>query len=162
MDPAHPAYDEYAAQVRFCQVLRMHPDLFERALTMLSPEKADALRQKFKREDFEKTAEWIRAITREVFSNLLKRVVPFGEIPSVVQLEQSATFFSQEVFDRELAVDERVDQMIERAIKRLIYIKSVKPILLDHAGDRAAHPKDRQKLNGPVSRQRETLATKQP
>jgi hypothetical protein len=134
IDVKHPAYDEGRALILFCDILKVDPDQFEQALGMLPEEHANHLRQEFVRENFATTSEWIRAIRREVFSNLLKRAMRFGEKRAVVSLEQSASYFPQEVFDHELAVDERVDHMIERAIKRLICIKSVKPTLLDHVG----------------------------
>ena len=42
---------------------------------------------------------------------------------------QSACAFSNELFDRELALDERLNAMIDRATKRPINIKAMKDMM---------------------------------
>jgi hypothetical protein len=44
-------------------------------------------------------------------------------------LGRSTKFFTPEVFKRELAVDECIDAMIDRAIKRLVQTKAMKQML---------------------------------
>jgi hypothetical protein len=55
-------------------------------------------------------------VQQEIKSVLL----PAAELPALVRLEASSWIISPEDLDHELAVDERIDLMIERAIKRLI------------------------------------------
>jgi hypothetical protein len=42
---------------------------------------------------------------------------------------QSAKAYSGDLFNQELALDERLDAMIDRAVKRLIQIKAMKQML---------------------------------
>ena len=44
---------------------------------------------------------------------------------------QSAEAYSGDLFNQELALDERLDAIIDRAVKRLIQIKAMKPMLAD-------------------------------
>jgi hypothetical protein len=52
-----------------------------------------------------------------------------------------------DVFKQELAVDERVDAMIDRAVKRLVQTKAIKQ-MLDHPSHNGKDPngKDRQQI----------------
>jgi hypothetical protein len=49
-------------------------------------------------------------------------------VASLINLE---AIFSGDLFDREIAVDERLNAMVERAIKRLIQTKAMKQMLKD-------------------------------
>jgi len=46
-----------------------------------------------------------------------------------VALSRSAATFSDDVFNQEIALDQRIDAMIDRAVKRLIQIKAMKQML---------------------------------
>ncbi len=52
----------------------------------------------------------------------------FGE-PAGALIARDAAFFTQEVVKDELAVDDRIDAMIERAVKRLVQAKAMKQML---------------------------------
>jgi hypothetical protein len=86
------------------------------------------LRQKCSRRNFEFTAAWLQAVRDEIFSVLLPWLEPLG--PRVeVSLAQSFKFLTPDLFKMELAVEERIDAMIDRATKRLIQTKAMKQML---------------------------------
>jgi hypothetical protein len=60
------------------------------------------------------------------------RKVPTYISPAVKEIDRlfhTATNFSGDLFKQELALDERLDAMIDRAVKRLIQIKAMKQML---------------------------------
>ena len=59
----------------------------------------------------------------------------YGEGPDEL-LGQSAKVLTPEVVKNELAVDERIDAMIDRAIKRLVQTKAMKQMLIGTSPDR--------------------------
>jgi hypothetical protein len=63
-------------------------------------------------------------------------------------LHQSAKVHTPEVVDHELAVDERIDAMIDRAVKRLVQTKAMKQMLVS-TSPRSGHDQPPKKnLNG--------------
>jgi len=52
-----------------------------------------------------------------------------GEEPEVL-LDRSAKVHTPDVVNHELAVDERIDAMIDRAVKRLVQTKAMKQMLV--------------------------------
>ena len=130
-DPNHAAYDEASALRGFSSWIAAAPDEFDIALTGLTARIAEHLRRKFPRRDFQSTSEWVRAIQNEVTSVLLPAVQRFGFDGSPRALiARDAAFFSQELVKYELAVDERIDAMIDRAVKRLVQTKAMKQMLV--------------------------------
>ena len=129
--PDHAAYHEAHALRSFCEVLESSPDKpedVELAFGLLSVRNCDHLRRKFSQYDFQSTSEWIRAIQNEVTSVLLPEAERGDRLVEVV-ISRDAQFFTQEVVKHELAVDERIDAMIDRAIKRLVQAKAFKQML---------------------------------
>jgi hypothetical protein len=129
--PGHPAYNEANALRTFCKHLEWSPDKEENvdvAFRGLSVENRGHLRRKFPRDDFRSTSEWIRAIQKEVTSVLLPEAERFDSSVRVL-ISRDAGFFTQEVVEHELAVDERIDAMIDRAVKRLVQTKAYKQML---------------------------------
>ena len=90
---------------------------------------ADDLRRKFPQEGFQSTSAWVQAVQNEIKSNLLPAVERFGEPPAEFKIFQSAAVMSEEVIENELAVEERIDAMINGAIKRLVQTKAMKQML---------------------------------
>ena len=102
----------------------------------LRPERLKYLKEKCPRERFGSTSEWVAAIVNELYG-LLK--VPTYLDPAVKQIDllfHSATNFSGDLFKQELALDERLDAMIDRAVKRLIQMKAMKQMLGQTSGDK--------------------------
>ena len=121
--PDHAAYDETHALRCFCEMLEWSPDKPENAelaFRILSAENRDHLQRKFPRDHFQSTSEWISAMQNEVKSTQLPDSERFDRSAPVL-ISRDAAFFTQEVIKHELAVDERVDAMIHRAIKRLVH-----------------------------------------
>src|SRR2546429_1883493 len=129
--PDHVAYREAHALRSFCEILESSADKPENAelpFALLSVENRGRLRRKFPRLDFQSTSEWIRAIQNEVTSVLLPEAERFDRSVAVL-ISRDAGFFTQEVVKHELAVDERIDAMIDRAVKRLVQAKTYKQML---------------------------------
>ncbi len=108
---------------------------------------ANYLREKCPRQNFESSSAWLRALRHEIASillpsfeilveppeSLLSRSANFltpnvGQ-PAKSDAGQSVKLYSPDVFKRELALDERIDVMIDRAIKRLVQTKAMKQVL---------------------------------
>jgi hypothetical protein len=128
LDPNHPAYDEAWTLCGIYDLLAIKPDRFHQSITYLSEEKAAHLRNKFPQEKFKSTSEWVQAVQKEIKSILLPAANGYTD-PPLVLLERSSRILSEEDVDHELAVDERLDLMIDRAIKRLIQTKIMKQLL---------------------------------
>jgi hypothetical protein len=129
--PDHAAYREAHMLRSFCEILESSADKPENAelrFGLLSVENRNHLRRKFPRHDFQSTAEWIRAIQNEVTSVLLPEAERFDRSVQVL-ISRDAGFFTQEVVKHELAVEERIDAMIDRAVKRLVQAKAMKQML---------------------------------
>jgi hypothetical protein len=127
LDPNHPAYDRAHALRVFSNSIANDPDQFEHyAFKALRAGDADHVLRKFPRKNYP-TLEWGLAIQEEVTSVLL----PAAECGSSTELlvARDASFFSQEVVKNELAVDDRIDAMIDRAVKRLVQTKAMKQML---------------------------------
>ena len=76
------------------------------------------------------TSEWAQAVINEINSVLLPATLGgLKEMADVVGLSQSAATLSNDLFKQELALDERLDAIIDRAVKRLIQTKAMKQML---------------------------------
>jgi hypothetical protein len=126
LDPDHPAYDPVYALRAFSAAIEENPD-DRHAFNALRAGDADHLLQKFPRQNYKSTLEWGRAIQEEVTSVLLP-AAEYGNSTEVL-VARDASFFSQEVVKNELAVDDRIDAMIDRAVKRLVQAKGMKQVL---------------------------------
>jgi hypothetical protein len=88
------------------------------------------LRRKFPRSEFQSDSEWAEAIANEITSVLVPEIRGHSdEDEPHLAMMQSAWAFSNELFDRELALDERLNATIDRATIRLIHIKAMKEML---------------------------------
>lgn len=127
INPDHGAYDNTYALHEFSDLIAFKPDDFELALKLLPACQAEQLRRRFRRENFQSTLEWVHAIQKEVASVLLPAAAR-DRSPTVSILEDAA-FFTIEVIKDEVAVEERIDATIDRAVKRLIQTKAMKQML---------------------------------
>jgi hypothetical protein len=132
VDPDHPLYDEAETLRGIAFGMRTNPEFFEDlteedALRSFS-RTADHLRQKCPRRNFESTAAWLQAVRREIFLVLLPQLESLGSNDEV-SLARSFKFLTTDLFKTELAVEERIDAMIDRATKRLIQTKAMKQML---------------------------------
>jgi hypothetical protein len=129
LDPNHAYHDEAFALRTLSQCIEEAPDEVDVALRGLSARNADHLRENFPRGKFESTSQWVRAIQEEVTSVLLPRAERFS-FDTETLIVRDAAFFTVEVIKDELAVDARIDAMIDRAVKRLVQTKAMKQMLV--------------------------------
>ena len=132
-NPRHPAYDEYINLTFFAAYLRNKPETAfeEYASRCLQPDMIRLLEQKFPRSNFKSTAEWTQAIIDEIETVLIPERKPPRDrtLAKIISSMRSAASFTDDLFNRELVLDERLDAMIDRAVKRLVQTKAMKQAL---------------------------------
>ena len=131
-NPNHPSYDEYFTLSNFAVVLRFQPEVaFEKfASRALKPEMNTFLRQKFPRGEFASKSEWARAVVSEIETVLLPEQEPARAVGTRLdKLLLSAATFTDEFVNQQLKLVERLETMIDRAVKRLVQIKVMKQML---------------------------------
>ncbi len=131
-NPMHPSYGEILGLVSFAALMTTEPEVAfgEYANRTLRADKINYLKQNFPRSNFESTLEWAQAVIDEINSVLIPNsVIDKQQGGHLVALSRSAATFSDDVFNQELALDQRIDAMIDRAVKRLIQIKTMKQML---------------------------------
>jgi hypothetical protein len=135
-------YDEAERIQRFLRVLYTAPfvafvdiapesfkPLYENLVsTVLPAHQAKYLQEKCPREHFKSGSEWLQELRNLIIFALLPAYGSLGEVPEAM-LGRAAEFFTPEVFKQDLAVDERIDAMIDRAVKRLVQTKAMKQML---------------------------------
>jgi hypothetical protein len=134
----HPSYDEYLALKGFVVILRGKPaDAEEHARRCLRPAMIRSLQRKVPPSEFKSATEWAQALINEIETVLLPERKPECKTAEDHTAEQigslilSAASFTNELFNQELMLDERLDTMIDRAVKRLVQTKALKQAL-DH------------------------------
>ena len=91
----------------------------EYASRCLRSDKIDYLKRKFPRANFKSTSEWAQAIVDEITLIMLPGdAIEVQHGRDLVELSLSAATLSDELFKQELVLDERLDAMIDRAVKR--------------------------------------------
>jgi hypothetical protein len=144
-DLEHPLYDEAEGLRNILNIMEAAPildlmeapaplasDLFE-SVIKLAIESAPSyvaliLERACPREQFKSASDWL-AMLRMVTSSLLRPLEDRGEEADVL-LDRSAKVHTPDVVNHELAVDERIDAMIDRAVKRLVQTKAMKQMLV--------------------------------
>jgi hypothetical protein len=128
VNPNHPSYDEYQTLSGFADMLRAIPDNFEvYANRCLEADTVKYLTGKFPLSKYKSSQERADAVIKEVKSILMPKVSYTGlEAPEYGRLMLSSRTFTDDFFDKELKLDERLDIMIDRAVKRLIQTKAMK------------------------------------
>jgi hypothetical protein len=143
IDVKHPPFNERVGLECFVLLMRSKPELFAGAAAMfLLPYRIEQLERKFPRQNFASIEVWAQAIINEI--TLEVEIKPPPQMPEKLMagfknfhtmidkrdlISQAAATFTDDVIERELAIDERLDAMIDRAIKRLILIKGSKQAL---------------------------------
>jgi hypothetical protein len=142
MLPDHPAYDERRALYDFLKALDISPEkVLAGSMDSLSEGLKYHLRVEFPEENFEFVSERVQAIKDYILSERLPEVERVGK-PVQISYWDSKQIVTPEEFEREIAVDERIDATIDRAAKRLIQIKAMKQMLAQTAVNRAAGPNE--------------------
>ena len=128
-NPRHPTYDEYESLAAVANILRATPSInFEDyASRCLEPDKAKKLIDKFPRARYKSDQDWANSVIKEIETILMPKV-NFRADPAYEygNLLRSSGTFTDDFFDQELRLDERLDIMIDRAVKRLLQIKAMK------------------------------------
>ena len=131
-DHRHASYDESLGLAAFALFMANTPEeAFDSyAHRCLREDRIKYLQAKFPRGNFKSTSEWAQAIISEIKSVLLPALTTgVPELDDWVSLLQSSGTLTQELFKHELALDERLDAMIDRAIKRLVHTKVMKQMM---------------------------------
>ena len=129
LDHNHPGFDPRLALWIVVGTIQLSPDDFKSAVTALASHDANHLLGKFRREDFESTSAFVQAVQKEIIEVLIPRHERFGKPPLELELDRSVAILSPDDFMHEILVDERIDGMIDRAIKRLVQTKTFKQML---------------------------------
>jgi len=130
IDASHPAYGEVEALRGFSGVLEFAPDCLDELLScrFLSRERKERLKQKFPPEHFATISARARAIQQEINSVILPSLERCEKTIEVSCL-QAADMVSADDFKNEIALEDRIDAMIGRAIKLLMQAKTAKELL---------------------------------
>jgi len=132
MDPRHLSYDEKLGLIWFAAAMKCEPETAfeEYAHRYLRSERVKFLNDKFPRASYKSVAEWAAAIADEIYSVLVPQLKSGNrEIDQIPELMRSAVSMWGDEFRYELDLDERLDDMIDRAVKRLIQMKTMKQML---------------------------------
>jgi hypothetical protein len=130
-NPEHPSYDQ-ALALLYCAVTFEldHEADFAQTTRGLRADRIKYLRTKCPREDFKSADQWAEAFVKEIRSNLLPEAeMADTKMATLGRLVQSAGTLGGNSFKEELALEERLDAMIDRKIKRLLTLKATKPML---------------------------------
>ena len=131
-DPDHLSYDETSALAVFAAILRGNPEAdFEEAGMGLKPVMLSSLGRKFPRAEFPSRAERAQAVIDDIEKQLLAKE-QLRQFPGYGRFESmllTAATYTDEVIDKELKLVERLDAMIDRAVKRLVQTKALKQVL---------------------------------
>jgi hypothetical protein len=130
-NPDHPSYDERIGLAAFLAHAKMFPgDAFSHGSHFLRKEQLESLVKAYPKENFESETEWFAAIQNAITSSLFPIYdAVYTDSETYFALMNSAATFSDNLFDRAIAVEERINAMIDRATKRLIQIKAMKQVL---------------------------------
>jgi hypothetical protein len=129
LDPHHSGFDKDTFLFAYELTKTVDPQFVERWVAACP----DAFRQHFAAEypkatlDLVEPAELAKKL-RAQLDELLKR--PPGPEPTPnMRLVKSADILGEDLFKQELMMEERLDAMIDRAVKRLVQAKAVKQML---------------------------------
>jgi hypothetical protein len=130
-NPDHPSYDERIGLAAFLAYAKNSPeDAFSHGSHYLRKEQLESLMKGYPKTNFKSETEWFAAIENAITSTLFPIYdAVYSDSETYYALMNSAATFSDDLFDRAIALDERLNAMIDRATKRLIQIKAMKQVL---------------------------------
>jgi hypothetical protein len=105
---------------------KLNGQFLEISISMMGKEFSTHLEREVPKENYPTTPEWVQAIKREVDDVLLPRVR--AEMASPVNLAAKAAFITTDRIIEDLMLEERLDAMIDRAIRRLAQGKMMKQV----------------------------------
>jgi hypothetical protein len=105
-------------------------DAFSHGSHYLRKEQLESLMKGYPKTNFKSETEWFAAIENAITSTLFPIYdAVYSDSETYLALMNPAATFSDDLFDRAIALDERLNAMIDRATKRLIHIKAMKQML---------------------------------
>jgi hypothetical protein len=130
-NPDHPSYDECIGLQNFLTYAKMSPeDAFSHGSHFLRKDQLESLVKAYPKTNFKSETEWFAAIENAITSTLFPIYdAVYSDSETYRALMNSAATFSDDLFDRAIALEERLNAMIDRATKRLIQIKAMKQVL---------------------------------
>jgi hypothetical protein len=129
-NPDHPSYDERIGLAAFLARTKMSPeDGFSHGSHFLRKELLESLMKECPKTNFKSEAEWFAAVQKAINSMLPVFDAVYSNSETYYALMNPAATFSGDLFERAIAVDERLNAMIDRATKRLIQVKAMKQVL---------------------------------
>jgi hypothetical protein len=139
LDPSHKAFDISLGLRSLVPLLKFSPETAfdEYASRFLRPDKASFLKSKHPRSKYKSAEDWAKALIDEINAMPETQRLP-AEAEDVAKLLLSCEAVSHELFQQELTLDERLDVMIDRAVKRLIQMKAMKQMLDQTSAGRSA------------------------
>jgi hypothetical protein len=99
----------------------------ELIIGMLGGEPSEHLNREVPKEKYSTTSEWVQAVKREVDEVLLPRARAEIESPDHLAAK-AAEFITSDRILEDLALEERLDAMVDRAMRRLAQMKFMKQI----------------------------------
>jgi hypothetical protein len=125
----HPLFAETTALRGYLEILQTSPpEMLAKLPRFISDRHAKHLREKCPRQKFQTDAAWVEAIVNEINSALLP-AAEFVDAHEEFALRDCAEILTEDVFKYEIAVEERLEAMIDRATKRLVQAKAMKQML---------------------------------
>lgn len=141
MNPSHPTYDKPMHEAATCQadlaVLAANPQYAAKCLARYSDEVRADLETKYPRKNYPSEEAWALAINEEFKQKLRRPVELFeSELSQLASgfyhtaLLESANVVQDELYEKEQSLLERIDNRIDRLLKRLYTLKGMKPVLV--------------------------------
>jgi hypothetical protein len=99
----------------------------ELSISMLGGELSTHLKREVPKEKYSTTPEWVQAVKREVDEVLLPRARSEMDSPKYLAAK-AAEFITTDRIIEDLTLEERLDAMVDRAMRRLAQMKFMKQI----------------------------------
>jgi hypothetical protein len=132
VDPSSQAYDEALVLADFAHTLETQPHLASEpnGTPCLSEDRIRYFYKKFPLGSFKRTSEWGQAVVKDMRTVLLPALESDSpDQRELAQLMRSARTFTVDLLERELVPEERLDAMMDRAVKRLLQSKVAKTMI---------------------------------
>ena len=127
-DTRHPAFDPVGTFSGIAGVLEIDPDSLDQYLKFLPKGLQEHLERKFSDDDFETISARARAIKNEIETVILPELTLFDK-PIELSFLEASDILTPDEFKNLIGLEERIDAMIDRAIKRLVHTKTMKQML---------------------------------
>jgi hypothetical protein len=126
-DPDQRAYDEALVLNGLYHTLlgETGEREIEQTLGRLAKDLRDYLLSQCPRGKSRTSKAWARAMRKTIEKVLLPAATRFGELPAEVLMGRSAATVTDEMFMRDLEIEERLDTLIDRAFARFFRLKAI-------------------------------------